>query len=60
MTAFLWVMLIIGLIEIGASLAYLSSGAWPQRTRGGIRFNVFAWGAIAVWAICLLVKGGAA
>lgn len=54
MSAFLWFLIVIGLIEVGGACAYLITGKWPERTRGGIWSNLLFWALVAGWAIHFL------
>lgn len=54
MNAFLWTMTILGLIEVGSSMAYLITGKVPERTAPGVAINCICWAAVAYWAISLI------
>ena len=55
-TALLWFLVILGLLEVGGSISYLSVGKWPERTPTSIAFNLVFWLALAAWAGSLLWK----
>lgn len=54
MNAFLWTMAILGLIEVGGSIAYLITGKVPERTKTGVAINCVFWSGVAYWAISLI------
>ena len=54
MNTLLYFLIVIGLIEVGGSLAYLIVGKWPERTRGSVVANCVSWAAMAGWAATLL------
>lgn len=57
MNAFLWTMLILGVIEAASAIAYWTVGRVPERTVGGALFNGAIWTGFACWAGYLLTTG---
>lgn len=54
MNAFLWTIAIIGLVEVGSTIAYWAVGRVPERTMAGSIINGIFWTGIAIWAISLI------
>ena len=55
MNTFLWFFLIMGILEVGGSAAYLITGVWPARSRASVALELVQWLGIATWAGSLLV-----
>lgn len=56
MNAFLWAILIVGILDIGGICAYLMMGKWPIRTKEELLAEVCIWLVFAIWALVLIVK----
>ena len=54
MSTFLWVMAILGLIEVGGALGYLATGKIFERTPAGVIVNAITWAGLSMWAIYLI------
>lgn len=54
MIYFLGTIIILGLVEVGASIAYWVTGVVPKRTVSGALFNGACFCGLAAWAIYLL------
>ena len=54
MNTFLWTMAILGLIEVGGSMAYFAAGKIPERTKAGMVISIVFWAGVAYWSISLI------
>jgi hypothetical protein len=54
MTTFLWTIAILGLLEVGSSVAYFLIGRAPERTMTGVVINGVFWAVFAYWALSLI------
>jgi hypothetical protein len=57
MSAFLWTILILGIVEVAVAIAYWTVGRVPERTVGGSLINGAIWTGFACWAGYLLANG---
>ena len=56
MTAFLWVMATLGILEVGGALGYFATGCIPDRTPFGVAVNAVVWAGLAAWAVYLIQR----
>jgi hypothetical protein len=54
MSAFVWTMLILGMVEVSMALAYWTVGRVPERTLLGVAISAVIWGGFSGWAAYLL------
>ena len=56
MTAFLWVMVVLGVLEAAGTAYHGLIGKVPARTASGMAWNAAIMLALAMWAFWLLVR----
>lgn len=56
MNAFLWTIVVIGVLELVVTLQHAMQGEVPERTPSGMAWNGALMFALAMWAFWLLVR----
>jgi len=57
MTIFVWVILVLFVIEVSRKLAYLSNNKLPEYSKASLTWGIVLGNMIIIWACIILLRG---